>query len=498
MALTRKKMLDTLAARGLTGAKSSEDVCKWLNEKALAGEIYTIGDTDLSNVDGANAEAVASAWKSIEPTRLNVSEKALAESGADADDAMATYRKAREQVSDRNPRSADGEPSNFFIGNAERKSFNARAARGDTGINLPDADMAELMGAYMKLAMFGSKGFENKRECEDIVRKANVSYDFASGGFAVPSVLRSELINIRANYSALARLMPDIPVDIAGESIPRRSTGVTVYSPGEGVTATESNPTGDQVKLTPYEMVALNTVSKTMLAKSTIDFGNWIAGEMMYAIGKKEEEIFFLGTGSSTYFNQVGLLGKLSKQVTDAGGTWTVGTNATNAEYHSAVVRAAGNLFSEFTEQNFLDMLARPTDVENPGALAWACNRSFYFSTMLRIARSKGGVPTSEIINGIQTPMFEGHPVIFSNALPSTDANGQVACYFGDFGTVAKRGTVQGTMELSTSFERYWELRKVGYQIAVHKAVNCHDLGTANSTTPAQTTPFAALVSAES
>lgn len=496
MGITRKKMLDQLATRGLASPKSAADVCKWLGEKALAGEIYTVGDVELSTETGAVTDAVEKAWNAMEPVNLALSEKSLAESGTTPDAAMEAYRAAKANGTGQTPRTVDAESSSFFIGNAERKSFNARAARGETV--MPDADTAEIMGAYMKLALVGSKGFDGMSECQNIIRKANVSYDFASGGFAVPSILRNELINIRANYSALARLMPDTPVDISGESVPRRSTGVTVYSPGEGVTATESSPTGDQVKLTPYEMVALNTVSKTMLAKSNIDFGNWIAGEMMYAIAKKEEEIFFLGTGSSTYFNQVGLLGKMSKQVTDAGGTWTVGTNATNAEYHSAIVRAGGNLFSEFTEQNFLDMLARPTDVENPGSLAWVCNRSFYYSTMLRIARSKGGVPTSEIIAGVQTPMFEGHPVIFSNALPSTDAVAQVACYFGDFGTVAKRGTVQSTMELSTSTERYWELRKVGYQIAVHKAVNCHDLGTANSTTPAQTTPFAALISAES
>ena len=500
--MNRKQLINLATGQGFKGTPSVEALVAFFNEQET-----TVGVKHVVNIDGAqtelNAETIKSAWDTLATIATDID----ANTAADVEATKKALAGATAAVKGtRNPNTGipDFAPQTFRIGETERKAFNAQAARGDTF--LPDADFAEVFGAWSKLAVCKGLDFADKAACLDICKKANVSYDFSSGGFAVPSLLRDTLISIRPKYSALAQLLPDIPVDIAGESIPRRSTGVTVYSPGEGVTATESNPTGDQVRLTPFEMVALNTVTKTQLAKSIINFGDWIASEMMYAIAKKKEEIYVRGDGTSTYFNQVGLLGKIAKQVLDAGGTWTIGTNATNAEYHSAIVRGSGNLWSELVYADFADMLSRPTEVENPGNMKWLCNRAFYYNVMLGIARSKGGVPQSEIINGVPTPMFEGFPVVFSNAMPSvgtsatpaTATEGSVVAYFGEFDTCTKVATVPGSMEMSTSTERYWELRKIGYQIAVHTAINCHDLGTANSTKPAQTVPFAALILADS
>lgn len=390
---------------------------------------------------------------------------------------------------------ADDNSGGSFEYRTERKAFEARAKRGDPDINIADADTAEVCGAYFrKMAMdrAGSSNYAQKKFDEDILKKANVSYDFASGGFAVPDVLRNTLISIRSRYSAVRQLTSIQPIDASGESVPRRASGATVYSPGEGVAATESNPSGDQVRLTPFEMVGLTTVTRTQLMRSVFDFGNFVSSELVYAIEKKFEEIFFLGDATSTYFNQTGIVGKYASLV-GAVGTWS-----TNAEYGASLVRGAGNAWSELTYQNFMDMIARPRDIENPGSLKWACNRAFYYSTMLRIARSKGGVPTSEIINGVSVPMFEGFPVVFSNAMPATNANGQVCVYFGEFDSCTKVGNVATGVEMSTSTERYWEMSKVGYKVSMFKAVNAHDLGTANATTPTQTVPFAALVTAES
>lgn len=492
--MTRKQLLSLAKSMGMqTEGATLESVRKFVTEY-----ITTNGNIDVV-IDGAKTavtdEVITKSWAAVPRIEVQLD----ADTADEVTKIKAAFSEHRDGVrkSAKSPHTAivedeDG-PQNFYVANAEKKSFNQRAASGETA--LPDADAAQIAGAWAKMAFFGHMDFAGKSSCIDICRKANVSYDFASGGFAVPSILRNELIRIRPRYSALAQLLPDTPVDIAGESVPRRSTGVTVYSPGEGVTATESNPTGDQVKLTPYEMVALNTVSKTQLAKSEIDFGDFITSEMMYAIAKKEEEIYFLGDGTSTYFNQVGLAGKLAKLLYDQNTTYTV---AANAEYLSCGVRGSGNLLSELADADFIAMLATPMDVENPGNLKWVCNRSVYYSAMLRLAMAKGGCHAMEVINGVSTPMYYGFPVIFSNALPATDTNGQIVAYFGDFAQCTKRGTVPGMLEMSVSTERYWELRKIGYQLSVHKAVNCHDLGTANSTKPTNTVPFAALAVANS
>lgn len=462
--------------------------------KAFVDSKLEIQDADGNPVD------VDAAYIAFTTKAANTRKAVTLEAGPADDEVViksADLERLRRKAHKGNAAPVLNEPHQYLSLNAERKSFEAKAARGETVVS--SADAAEVIGAWAKLAFHKGADFPDKSLCQEICTKANVTYDFASGGFAIPEILRNELINIRPRYSALDRLLGAVPLPPQGDSVPRRSTGVTVYSPAEGTAPTESNPTGDQVKLTPYVMSALSTVSKAQLAASIINFGEWTTNEMAYAIAKKEEEIYILGDATSTYFNQTGLLGKLSAQVVAAGGTWTIGTNATNAEYHSAVVRAAGNLWSEITYDNLMSMVGRPVDCEGAGmGLVWLCNRAFYYTVMVKLATDRGGATRSEVINGIATPMFEGFPVVFSNAMPATQANGQVCLYFGEFASCTKRGNVPTLAEMSVTTERYWELGKVGYKMDVSKAVNCHDLGTANATTPAQTVPFAALVTAES
>lgn len=455
---------------------------------------------DLQDGEG-KAIDVAKAWADEGDKPAAKPQRVVQVSTEDLDTLKAqakAYRDSQAKATAAKIAGAELPPQRFSIGNAERKAFDAKASRGET--ILPDSDSAEVIGAWAKCVGAGPYHFDGKAEAQEICRKANVSYDFSSGGFVIPEILSTQLINIRPRYSAIAALMGgSYPLPPQGESVPRRTGGVTVYSPAEGVAATESNPAGDQVKLTPFEMVALTTVTRTQLMRSNIDFGEFVTNEMVYALSKKLEEIFFLGTSSLTYFNQVGLLGKAAAQVVAAGGTWTVGTNATNAEYHSACVRGAGNLWSELTYQNLQDVQARGAAmVEDSTRLAWAVHPAFWYSTMIPLAQSKGGVTTAEVVNGVPTYRYGGFPVVFSNALPSGSANGSVCAWFGDFSMCAKVGTVLGSAQVESNPHRYWDQRKIGYQATVYHAVNCHDIGTANSTQPAQTVPMAFLVTAES
>jgi HK97 family phage major capsid protein len=460
-------------------------------EKYLTDENITLNDGDSKPIDVAKAWATeAKPARTVVVDTEDISElKKQAKAWRDHEAANTAAKMA----------GAEHAPQRFNIGNAHRKAYDARAARGDADTHLPDADSAEIVGAWAKCVGAGPNDFDGKKEAQEICQKANVSYDFASGGFTIPSILSDQMINIRPRYSALASLMTDMPIAPQGEAVPRSIDDVTVYSPGEGVAATESNPTGDQVRLTPFEMVALTTVTRTMLAQSNIDFGNFVTGKMLYATGKKREQIYFLGDASSTYFNQVGLLGKVSAQVVAAGGTWTIGTNATNAEYHSACVRGAGNLWSELTYQNYMDVIAHGAAmIEDSTRLAWAVHPAHWFSTMVPLIRSKGGVTSAEVVNGVPVFRFEGFPVIHANALPAASANGSVCAWFGDFGMCTKIGTVLGGVQVESNPYLYWHQRKVGYQSSVCYAQNCHDLGTANSTQPDQTVPMAFLVTAES
>lgn len=478
--MNRKSLINLLRANGYTeAAPTLESVKSHITKIAAEG-------VEINGQDGKPID-VDAVWNTKSTITLE---------GDNATDAMnSADRKAviKAAKGTDSPHTGDDEnaPQRFSIGNMETKSFNAKASRGET--HLPDADTAGVVGSYFRLAALGREGYSQKSEDVAVLRKAAVSYDFSGGGFTVPDVLSTMLIDIKPQYSAIRTMYGGLmPISPAGESVPRRTGGVTVYSPGEGVAATVSEPAGDQVKLTPFEMVALAKPTRTLLSRSNIQYGDFIAREMAYAIDKKFEEIVLSGDGTSTYFNQVGMIGRYSGLVTDAGGTWT-----TNADYAASIVVAAGATWASITYQNVADVIARPLNVENPLRMTIVCSRPFYYGVLVPLASSKGGVTRAEVINGVSVPMYEGYPVIFSNAMPQQSATASVVMHLADWGLCSKVAEVPGTMTVETSTERFWDERKIGYQISVQRALNMHDLGNASSTAASRVAgPIASLITA--
>lgn len=483
MGITRKQIIAAAKQSGFEGSVTDPVAVKsHITSEIESGSKFVVGSDELT---GDNFDT---AWSNVQTITLNTVNSA-------ADRTEAANVAAKSGGINRVVVDPDDFPQSFSIGNSAKKSFNRLAAAGQTA--LPDADTAEVFGAWARKAiMSGAPHIEYAQKSldEEICRKANVTYNFAEGGFVIPESLESTLINIRSQYRALAQLMGTTPIPPAGTSVPRRTSGVTVYSPGEGVAPTESNVAGDQVKLTPFQMVALSTVSRLQLAASVINFGDFIANEMAYAIDKKAEEIFFLGDGTSTYFNQQGIIGKYSQLVVGAGGTWT-----TNAEYAAGIVRGSGNLWSELTDDDLIAMQGRLQDTEDASRLFWVCSRPFYYNVMRRIAKAKGGVTATEVVNGVPFNIYDGIPVVFSNTMPQRAANGSVCCHLGEFSTCTKIGRVPGMMTLSTSDQRYWEMGKIGYKIEDYRAQNIHDIGDASATEASRNPrPFASLITAES
>lgn len=469
--MNRKSLLNLLKLNGFTEANPTLD-----NVKAHVAKLAAEG-VEINGADG-NPINIDTVWASKSVLTLAGTDADTALSAADRKSIIADAKGKDSPHGDGD--TSDRTPRSFNIGNSarewERKSFNARAARGET--HLADADTAEVMGAYFRRAALGREGYSEKANDEAIIRKAAISSDFTGGGFSVPDVLSTQIIDIKPQYSAIRSIYGGMtPIAPSGESVPRRIGGVTVYSPGEGVAATASEPTGDQVKLTPFEMVALAKPSRTLLQRSAMNFGDWIAREMTYAVDKKFEEIVVSGDGTSTYFNQVGLLGRYAQLVTDAAGTWT-----TNAEYAASIVRAAGNTWASITYDNMATVIGRPLDIENPMSMAILCSRAFYYQVLVPLASSKGGVTRAEVLNGVSRPIYEGYPVVFCNAMPQREAASTIPVHLADWNTCSKVAEVPGSMNVEVSTERFWDERKVGYQISVQRALNMHDIGNATAT----------------
>jgi HK97 family phage major capsid protein len=162
-------------------------------------------------------------------------------------------------------------------------------------------------------------------------------------------------------------------------------------------------------------------------ADASVNLADEITRELAYAMAVKEDQCAFVGDGTSTYGGIVGLTYSFQKLVQDGGGTWT--TDADKAKLGSAVV-AAGNAFSEVTMQNFIDVknkIARYPGI-NP---SWFIHDAAAAATMERLMYALGGNAAIDATNGVPQ-RFLGYPVVYVNAMPSTEANSQVFALFGD------------------------------------------------------------------
>lgn len=372
----------------------------------------------------------------------------------------------------------------------EAKSYNAEAARGRT--RLPDADTAAVVGAWARLAMTADgkhRQYPSIKSDREILAKANVAYDFSSGGFAVPEFLSGSIINLRSRIGALNAVLPAMPIAAGGQTVPRRTSGVTIYSTTEAPTTaiTDSNSAGDQVKLSTFNMSGLVYASNKWLAASAISAGDLITGELAYALNSKMENIFVNGDGTSTHFNQLGLKGKFEALVIAAGGTWT-----TNAEYAAGGVRAAGATWASVTEANLLDLMGQVGDLEGMdmagNGLAFLCSYPFYCAVFLRLMLAKGGVTMVETANGLRVPSYMGHPIYFTPHMPQQSAASSACCYFGSYGLGAKHGIVPELSVLESNNSVGWTMNKMAFKISEEHALTVHDVGNANSTASSRTT----------
>jgi hypothetical protein len=235
MALSRKSVIAAAKQSGYTGdVKDSVAVKSHIQTSIDAGDSFNIAGEILTtdNFDAAWANVQTITVSTVKPVEESVVSKGRNPNASiigDEDEGRS--------------------PQRFIIGDSAKKSYNRLANAGQTA--LPDADTAEVFGAFARKAiMSGAPHIEYAQKAidDEICRKSNVTYNFTEGGFVVPESLENTLINIRSQYRALAQVMGTTPIPPAGTSVPRRTSGVTVYSPGEGVAPTESNVAGDQVK----------------------------------------------------------------------------------------------------------------------------------------------------------------------------------------------------------------------------------------------------------
>lgn len=260
--------------------------------------------------------------------------------------------------------------------------------------------------------------------------------DTSGSHIFVPDEFENDLIRLRESRGVARQALRVRPMASDIKKVPRRTSGLTHYYVGEAAQITESTAGYDQVTLTAKKVGAIAVMSTELDEDSVIDFGDELAGEIGYAFANAEDEALFNGDGTSTYGGVQGLRNRLD--------TLTAGTAP-------GLVLGAGNAYSELTIGNFESLVgALPQYADVPGQVAWYCHKVFAWSVFKRLALVAGG-NTKDDIEGNQGMFFLGYPVRVSQVMPSTEANDQIPCIFGNLNLGAKMGSRRGeTIEFST------------------------------------------------
>lgn len=307
------------------------------------------------------------------------------------------------------------------------------------------------------------------------------------GGSLVPPEFDNMLIRLLERFGVFRQYtrMNQMAGDI--KMVPRRTGGITALWVGEGASITDSTPTYDNVQLVAKKLAARVIMSSEIAEDSAISIADQLAFEIGTAFALAEDQAAFLGDASPTFGGITGIVTKLR------------GLDTTIANIAGLFV-AAGNLFSEFMLTDFNGTVALLPQYADTAQTAWYCHRSFYFGTMQRLELAAGGNALREVATGDRAPrpLFLGYPVNFTQVMPRSDANSQIAAILGDL----SMGTMMGDRRQRTLFTDPFSL-SANDQIAVRGTervdIIVHDVGNASATAALrQPGSIVALISAAS
>jgi HK97 family phage major capsid protein len=226
---------------------------------------------------------------------------------------------------------------------------------------------------------------------EVLSRDLTVSTGSAAGDLVFVDARPGSFIELLRKRMALTTLGVTQLAGLNGPvAIPRQTGAATAYWVAEKGALTESNPTVDQVNLTPKTVGAYTEFSRRLLLQSSIDIESMVRNELATVIALEIDRAALYGTGSNS--QPLGL-----KFVTDI-----------NTENFAAAQPTYAELVSMETSIN--------ADNADIGAMAYITNSTIY-----------GGFKTSEKASSTAQFVLEpggtvnGYPVVRSNQIASGD-----------------------------------------------------------------------------
>jgi len=292
------------------------------------------------------------------------------------------------------------------------------------------------------------------------------------GGAVVPTEFIPNIIVLQEKYGSYRRNVTVYPMASDTGVAPKLSSGLTVYCPGEGNAITASDLTLQSVGLTAKMWCTLTAISAQLDEDAAIAVGELVGRQIAWAFAKKEDEVGFLGDGTSTYFGHTGIAGALRA------------VDATIGNIKSLVV-GAGNAYSELTLANFDNVAGILPEYADDGEVKWYNSRLFYYTVMVRLALAAGGANATEIIQGrgAKEKTFLSYPVEFTQSMPKTEANSQICSLLANLRMGAYLGD-RRQLTIARSTEVYFVNVQIGIRGTQRVAVTVHGVGDTTNAGP--------------
>ncbi|MEO4040344.1 phage major capsid protein [Hoeflea sp. CAU 1731] len=149
-------------------------------------------------------------------------------------------------------------------------------------------------------------------------RKALTVGTPATAGYLAPETFSSEIIKLLAEVNPIRQYAKVINIGASQIKFPRRTGSPTATWEGEGDARAHSQPSYEQVPITPHELATYTDVSNALLEDNVYNLEGELRQEFAEAFGIAEAKAFIEGTGDSND-QPVGLMTNddIAEMVTD-------------------------------------------------------------------------------------------------------------------------------------------------------------------------------------
>jgi len=330
-------------------------------------------------------------------------------------------------------------------------------------------DKALRFGHWL-MASRGNRKSLNYCDTHGIEVKAHTEGVNSAGGFLVPDEFETELISLREQYGVFRRNARVRPMSSDTLRVPRRSATLSANFVGEATAGTESTMTFEGVTLVAKKLMVITTVSNELNEDAFVNLADDVAGEIAYALAKKEDECGFNGDGTSAF-------GGINGAVTQI----EAGTNL--VMYHDSELSSG---LADLTLDNigaFMGLL--PAYADTPNAKFYM-HKAVWHGCFEAALTSAGGTSAREIKDGYAgQPTLFGYPVEFTQVMRSAYSANKIGALFGDLSLAASFGDRrQTTVQVSDSALNAFEQDELAIRGTERFDINVHDVGDSSESGP--------------